>query len=695
MSSTPLITVGDLQARGYSLIPCKPNKKPFLPTWKAYQGSAATAEQLAEWGEKKRPSAWAIVTGRVSGIITLDFDGTAGAETMQKLRVEPHRRTPSGGYHADFAHPGFPVQTLNHKSKRELGARWPGLDIRADGGYVLALGRNSTGEYAWLRDPAPHPLESLPADLREFLGLLVKPSETAKVHTAPSPISNSNGSHGVVVERILERAIREAAGQGRNNAGFWLACQLRDNAISESEAAYWIRRYAAAMPGKNMKGQPEPYTEHEAMASVREAYKHAPREPWGFGVSNSARAAGMTSDPADTVDSQSQPHPDLDQVIAVFKKWLYLPDPAPLVLNLAFYAANRMEGDPVWLLNVGPPSSGKTELIYPLCSLPDFYPAATITEAGLLSGTPKRESAKGASGGLLRSVGNFGYVGLKDFTSVLSMNRDARSAMLAALREVYDGAWTRHVGTDGGKCLSWQGKCALIAGCTPVIDQHHAVMASMGERFLLFRLPELNADELAFRALSNPGKEKSMRTELAGAVASFFSALQIPETPPQLTATERDLLMALSTLVVRCRSSVERDPYTREIDLVPDAEAPGRLARALSQLLRGLKVIGAPTELCLRIIHKVGLDCIPAVRRAALEYLFQHSGTESTTTIAAGIRYPTTTARRALEELAAHRVLDRLPQGHGKADLWTVSDWCSERLETANQAFPKCSDSQT
>ena len=115
--------------------------------------------------------------------------------------------------------------------------------------------------------------------------------------------------------------------------------------------------------------------------------------------------------------------------------------------------------------------------------------AATLTEPALLSGTPKKDTSRSAKGGLLREIGEFGILLAKDFTSILSMHRESRAAVLAALREVYDGSWTRHLGTDGGKTLTWSGKVAVLAGVTPTIDSHHAVMASMGERFVLYRLP--------------------------------------------------------------------------------------------------------------------------------------------------------------------------------------------------------------
>jgi hypothetical protein len=153
---------------------------------------------------------------------------------------------------------------------------------------------------------------------------------------------------------------------------------------------------------------------------------------------------------------------------------------------------------------VGPPASGKTEILHALGRLPDVYQAATLTKASLLSGSPKREHASGAKGGLLRELGDFGIVVLKDMGSILSMRPDAKAEILAALLEVFDGSWTRYVGTDGGRALSRSGKLGLLAGATPVIDRHRGVLAAMGERFTLCRLAE-SGDEQAARALGHTG----------------------------------------------------------------------------------------------------------------------------------------------------------------------------------------------
>jgi len=383
----------------------------------------------------------------------------------------------------------------------------------------------------------------------------------------------------------------------------------------------------------------------------------------------------------------------LSTVVTTFQKWLYLPDKISLYVVLGALAANLLPGDPLWLLMIGPPGSGKTELILPLAKLARVIMASTLTEAALLSGTASRDKAKESSGGLLRLIGDFGILLCKDFTSVLSMNRDSRAAVLAALREIYDRAWDRHIGTDGGKTLSWKGKLGLIAGCTSVIDQHHAVTAAMGERFVMYRMPPIDEDALAARALDHQGSEETMRRELASAVTSLFLNIELADDYI-VEGDDRTKLIALAAFTVRCRSSVERDGYTREVELIPEPEAPGRLALALARLLVGVTAIGAKREDAWRVVSKVALDCIPALRLRVITMLAGANVPVDTTTVATAIKYPTQTTRRALEDLAAHGVVKRQPGGQGKADLWETSKWTEKKITAASINFPALSEEE-
>ena len=141
--------------------------------------------------------------------------------------------------------------------------------------------------------------------------------------------------------------------------------------------------------------------------------------------------------------------------------------------------------------------------------------------------------------------------------------------------------------------------------------------------------------------------------------------------------------MAVSTLAVRCRSAVERDGYRREIELIPEAEAPARLALVLLRLYNALGAIGLDDLTCWQLVTKCALDSMPALRRSVLEDLIARgNGSSATTEIAGRIGYPTTTTRRALEDLVAHGIADRQIQGQGQADLWQVSDWTRGRWPT-------------
>jgi len=380
------------------------------------------------------------------------------------------------------------------------------------------------------------------------------------------------------------------------------------------------------------------------------------------------------------VAGEPAPPATVADVVAAYRRWLHLPDLTPLLAVLGAVAANRLEGDPVWLLVVGPPGGGKSELLGGLTQLPDVHPAATLTEAALLSGTPKKES-QGARGGLLRVIGDFGLIVCKDFGSVLSMHRDARAAVLAALREVFDGSWTRHVGTDGGRTLHWSGKVGLIAGCTPTIDRHHAVMGAMGERFILVRLPEADGSEQARRALAHAGKERAMRAELSEAVAGLFSTTGHATLQP-LTDEETDQLVSLSSLIVRCRSAVERDGYSREVELIPDPEAPTRLIVVLERLFSGLLTIGVDRPTAWQVVGSAALDSMPALRRSVLGCL--HGQDElPTSQVAEGVGYPRSTTERALEDLVAHGIADAHRHGQGKATTWSLTRWAALRYAAA------------
>lgn len=367
----------------------------------------------------------------------------------------------------------------------------------------------------------------------------------------------------------------------------------------------------------------------------------------------------------------------LPQVIAAFDKWLVLSNHTAIYAVLGTVAANLLPGDPVWTGLIASPSSAKTEILNALSKLTYAHLTATLTPASLLSGTPKKQRDRSAKGGLLREIGNFGVLVLKDFGSVLSMRPDAKAEILAALREIYDGAWTRHVGTDGGRTLSWKGKIGLVFGSTQVYDDHHSVIASLGDRFLLCRIERsASAGQLRMALKHTGASTHAMRNELATMVAGLF-VRQIVEPSP-LTDDELERLDAAISLAVQLRAHVSRDRYSREIESIHDAEGTPRIGIALERLFCGLVAIGLDRRQALWIIEDVALGSVPPIRRHAFEALTGQP--QSTRRIAKALRLPTTTTRRALQDLEAHGLAirtnapdDEGDEKAGRADMWAFS----------------------
>ena len=342
----------------------------------------------------------------------------------------------------------------------------------------------------------------------------------------------------------------------------------------------------------------------------------------------------------------------LAEVEGVFSKWLLLEDYKALHSGLATVAAHRAGGDGLWTFIVDAPGSGKTEVIRALNGLSDVVPLSSLTPSTFASGMKVSDSSKDPS--LLLRLPERPIVTLKDFTTVLSMNRDSRQEILAQLRELADGYYTKEFGN--GKSVSWKGTMCFIAGVTTILDTHWAVSQTLGERFVQARPAAPDPFKVAERAMQNVGREKEMHDELDAAVAGFLGNLEYrPIREIALNDEMTSRLANLATYACRARSAVVRDGYKQEITYIPVPEGPARLARQLSTLARGLTLIKgevSPTTVTFNEVIEIGMDCIPPPRRKTLDALL--AGTVmSTTEVSEQTGYPVNSARRILEELMA------------------------------------------
>jgi hypothetical protein len=228
------------------------------------------ADCIRAWWKQWPDANIAIATGEVSGIIVLDVDGEAGKQSLADLMDEHgefmesvEAETGGGGTHIIFRREEYAIQNSTSK----LG---PNLDIRGDGGYIVAPPslHKTNKRYEWLERCAP--TERSPISMPYWMigKLLAKPRTETHDH---APATDS-GLHW------LGKALAKASFGNRNETGIWLACQLRDSGLNENEARQILWDYADRCPSGDT-----PYTRREAEASVKSAYSHPARSPASSG----------------------------------------------------------------------------------------------------------------------------------------------------------------------------------------------------------------------------------------------------------------------------------------------------------------------------------------------------------------------------------------------------------------------------
>lgn len=159
--------------RGWSIMPLQPRSKDPMLSWKQYQTRRAGEGKVKRWWKQCPEANIGIVTGAISGLIVLDIDSMLALEIVKEKGVAKTPIAATGkGYHVYFSFPGFSVKNATSLA----GVK--GLDVRGDGGYVVAPPslHPSGRRYTWWDSLGPDtPLAPCPTWLLELL-------ETRDVH---------------------------------------------------------------------------------------------------------------------------------------------------------------------------------------------------------------------------------------------------------------------------------------------------------------------------------------------------------------------------------------------------------------------------------------------------------------------------------------------------------------------------------
>jgi hypothetical protein len=369
----------------------------------------------------------------------------------------------------------------------------------------------------------------------------------------------------------------------------------------------------------------------------------------------------------------------------VATKWLHLDDKTIIDVIMAAYIANRFNADPCWVNVIGAPSHSKTELLRAFDGHENTYLLSNLTPSTLVSG---KDTKKGDPSLLPKLTDKF--VVLKDFTTVLAMRSENQSEIIAQLREIYDGKYSKVFGT--GKEFKWSGRIGLIAACTPAYDKHYGVTGALGERFLLYRTGGGNNIKMGLQAQKIVGQEDKMRAEISAAVHKFINKFESIEHADLEPNDEIDhMIVALACVVALGRCPVERDRGDKCVLYDPEPEGTPRLVKQLMQIGTGIALAHGKNQFdeeIYRIIKKIARDQLPVIRLHALQYLWGEGATEflmewrKTKEIADAIKKPSYTTLLVLEDLMVVGCLNRKQEGDGQNSpyLWQLTNDFSQLI---------------
>lgn len=172
---------------GLAVFPIKPKSKQPL-TEHGLKDASKEPEQIESWWNRWPAANIGIATGAVSGglvVIDLDVDkdkGIDGRVTLREWEAE-HEKLPDSTWMAITGRGGYHYFYHDSSTVRNRTGIYEGIDIRGDGGYIVAPPsvHPNGNTYEWEQDPMLYPLAEANGAVFDFL--------VGPVSREPEPIS--------------------------------------------------------------------------------------------------------------------------------------------------------------------------------------------------------------------------------------------------------------------------------------------------------------------------------------------------------------------------------------------------------------------------------------------------------------------------------------------------------------------------
>jgi hypothetical protein len=209
--------------------------------WRTYQKRRPTAREIDTWFGAV-PMNLAVITGPVSGVVVVDADDPEALRWLvRRLPWTPWQTQTARGFHLWYRHPGVRVP---NRARVDTGVGTLKLDVRGDGGYVIAPGsvHASGAPYRQAGDWS-EPRTRVPVFWPGWLARPPRPGVTPRQPlTDCDPLSRARAYLAVMPKPEI--------GSGSDAATLYAACRLvRGFALSVVDAEALLWEWTGGRPG--------------------------------------------------------------------------------------------------------------------------------------------------------------------------------------------------------------------------------------------------------------------------------------------------------------------------------------------------------------------------------------------------------------------------------------------------------------
>ncbi len=342
----------------------------------------------------------------------------------------------------------------------------------------------------------------------------------------------------------------------------------------------------------------------------------------------------------------------------------------------------------LWLLLVGAPSSGKTDLVRLIKNDSSVLSLDNLTLNSFISG--ERETSKEKVYDLLKEL-NHKCLVIKDWTVIFSLDERMTKKIIGDMVGAYDKSLSKFSSRRGN--ISYNSQFSHLGCITPAtLNKHHQYLNMIGPRFLSYAINEITRDEeeKSYDAIFANTDRTQIEKEVAQIVTSYLNQLHREDISiiRNLSSQSQEYLKVASRFMARARGIItmqasrftsdsgEEISYYEPLEV--QIEKPWRSVQQLMILSQYLALVAGKLEVDyeeLAIVKEVVLSSMSADRAQALRAIASKPyGRVTAKELSDQADKSVKTSRRLLDELSFLKLIHKETGSGQIAATYTLVD---------------------